>query len=165
MSLQDNDMTISQVKSELDTGHDTTKKRSYNIQRLIQEIWNSIYNLYRLKVDKITDYSLVDDGLITRLQNLFYLSGTGTSLAFQYPQVYGSVSSPESGDITFDLTNAALGCVVQVIHQSGSTPSFPAAAKQINGSSPYVADGSTLNYIEFQYFDDNTVRYVISNNA
>jgi hypothetical protein len=87
-------------------------------------------------------------------------STTGTALTFETDRVYGSIASPETGNITFSTTNAKVGVTNIIIHNSGSAPTFAANMKKLSGSGDYVT--SAINYIYVSYINSTEVIYAIN---
>ena len=87
----------------------------------------------------------------------------GTVVTFDTPKQYGTTTTPETGNITFSFTSAALWVVGMVVHNNGTEPTYPTEAKLLNGSQSYAP--SVDNYIFFMYLDANHVLYHIQNEA
>jgi len=68
---------------------------------------------------------------------------TGTAISFAVPQIYGSVGSPETGDITIVTTGLVKGMVQLVIHNDSNEPSYGSEIQIVSGA--YAADVD--NYI------------------
>lgn len=82
---------------------------------------------------------------------------SGTVISFTEEKVYGTIASPESGNITNSLTGALLGRCVLIIHQAASDPTFPASWKKTGGN--YVKNAN--NFIYAMYIDNNNIHYHI----
>jgi hypothetical protein len=82
---------------------------------------------------------------------------SGTVISFTEEKVYGTIASPETGNITNSLTGALLGRCVLIIHNSSYAPTFPASWKKTGGN--YVT--STNNFIYAMYIDNNNIHYHI----
>lgn len=82
---------------------------------------------------------------------------TGTSIAFDEPANYGTESSPETGNITGDYTNARIGVQQLLIHNSGTEPTVPGTWKKRYGF--YTV--STTNYIIIEWLSSNIAIYSI----
>lgn len=85
---------------------------------------------------------------------------TGTALSFTEDQVYGSIATPETGNITAVLTGAKLGVTVTVLHNNGTAPTFGSEFHALSGSGSYVS--GVLNFIDCQYLSNTIIRYSIS---
>jgi len=86
---------------------------------------------------------------------------TGVALSFVADSVYGTISSPETGNITFNTTNAKLGVTNIIIHNNTTTaPTFATNMKKLSGSSSYVIN--TINYIYITYINATEVIYSIN---
>lgn len=100
----------------------------------------------------------------TQLNSLVFqadvVQRTGTALAFDRDSNYGTVASPETGNITANLTGARLGRTVVLIHNNGSEPTFAAAFKKLSGSGDYMT--GEINYIACQYVNDTEIVYSIN---
>jgi hypothetical protein len=83
-----------------------------------------------------------------------------TDLTFLRDTNYGIPDSPETGNITADITGAVLGVTNVVIHNSGSTPTFDSKFKKLSGSGDYVIN--VVNYIMCQYVNATEIIYSIS---
>jgi hypothetical protein len=69
------------------------------------------------------------DALYATISNLalkqdFATATTGSVISFAVPQIYNTVASPSSSNITNDLTGARIGVVQKIFHNSGSAPTF-----------------------------------------
>lgn len=108
----------------------------------------------------------VDDTDVIRLIELNLKSDiaatqvTSTALTFTKDCVSGTVEAPITGDISGVITNAALGVVMLVIHNSGTAPTFDNKFKKLSGSGNYVS--GQINYIYCQYIDATTIIYSIN---
>jgi hypothetical protein len=104
------------------------------------------------------------DALYATISNLalkqdFATATTGAVISFAVPQVYNSVASPTSSNITNDLTGARIGVVQKIFHNSGSAPTFPAGWVRL-GTGSYV--NSTLNIIYCEWVSGSRVEYWIT---
>jgi hypothetical protein len=93
------------------------------------------------------------------LKQDFATATTGAVISFAVPQVYNSVASPTSSNITNDLTGARIGVVQKIFHNSGSAPTFPAGWVRL-GTGSYV--NSTLNIIYCEWVSGSRVEYWIT---
>jgi hypothetical protein len=84
---------------------------------------------------------------------------TGAVISFATPQVYNSIASPSSSNITYDLTGARIGVVQKIYHNAGTAPTFPAGSV-LRGTGSYVT--STLNIIYLEWSVGTTVEYWIT---
>jgi hypothetical protein len=78
---------------------------------------------------------------------------------FSTPRVYGTESSPVTGNLTHDLTNARLGFVQKIYHEDSAEPTYPSGWVKIAGE--YVAD--ELNLIFAEFCGSGRVEYFIIN--
>lgn len=87
-------------------------------------------------------------------------STTGTAISFINDKVYGTLSTPETGNITADVTNAKLGVTNIIIHNSGTAPTFGSQFKKLSGSGNYVT--GAVNYIYCTYISTTEIIYSIN---
>jgi len=86
---------------------------------------------------------------------------SGTQLEFTSDRVYGTLSSPETGNISADVTDGLLGVTNIIIHNNGSTgPTFSSEYKKLSGSGVYST--GTVNYIYCTYIESNEIIYSIN---
>lgn len=83
---------------------------------------------------------------------------TGTAIAFAIPQTYGSVGSPETGNVTLVTTNLVKGMVQLLLHNHSSEPTFGSEFKKISGV--YVV--GVLNSIYMHAVSTTRIEYTIS---
>lgn len=84
---------------------------------------------------------------------------TGSVISFATPQVYNSIASPSSSNITDDLTGAIIGVVQKIYHNHSVAPTVPAGWVR-RGDGEYVV--STLNIIFAEWSTGTTVEYWIN---
>lgn len=87
-------------------------------------------------------------------------STTGTVVTFVTDRVYGTIASPETGNITADVTGAQVGVTNIVIHNSGTAPTFGVEFKKLSGSGNYVT--SQVNYIYCTFINSTEIIYSIN---
>ena len=85
---------------------------------------------------------------------------TGVALTFLTDSVYGTIGTPETGNITYSATNAKLGVTNLIIHNHSVAPTFAANMKILSGSGAYVIN--VINYIYVTYINSTEVIYTIS---
>ena len=85
---------------------------------------------------------------------------TGVALTFVTDSVYGTIASPETGNITYSATGAVLGVTNIIIHNHSSSPTFGTNMKKLSGSGDYVL--SVVNYIYVTYINSTEVIYSIN---
>jgi hypothetical protein len=85
---------------------------------------------------------------------------TGVALTFVTDSVYGTIGTPETGNITFSSTGAKLGVTNLIIHNHSVAPTFAANMKKLSGSGGYVL--SVVNYIYVTYINSTEVIYSIN---
>ena len=87
-------------------------------------------------------------------------TASGTTLTFVTYRVYGTITTPETGSISADITGGLLGVTNIVIHNSISSPTFSAVFKKLSGSGVYAT--SQINYIYSTYIDSTNIIYSIN---
>lgn len=87
-------------------------------------------------------------------------TNTGTVVSFTIDDVYGTIASPETGNITANVSGALLGVTNIIIHNSGTAPTFGAEFKKLSGSGNYVT--SVINYIFCVYINPTEIIYSIN---
>ena len=87
-------------------------------------------------------------------------STTGTVITFVTDRVYGTIASPETGNITANVTGAQIGVTNIIIHNSGTAPTFGVQFKKLSGSSNYVT--SQVNYIYCTFINSTEIIYSIN---
>ena len=90
-------------------------------------------------------------------------SSTGTEISFTNDRIYGSLTSPETRNITADVTNAKLGVTNIIIHNSVTAPTFGSEFKKLSGSGNYVT--GVVNYIYCTYISTTEIIYSINQRA
>ena len=88
---------------------------------------------------------------------------TGVALTFLTDSVYGTIGTPETGNITYSATNAKLGVTNLIIHNHSVAPTFAANMKESSGSLGYSL--SVINYIWVTYINSTEVLYRIEQRA
>jgi hypothetical protein len=83
---------------------------------------------------------------------------TGTVLTFTEERVYGTIASPETGNLTFSTTGAKRGIVNLVIHNHSVAPTF-STMKKSSASQNYVL--SVVNHIYVEYVESGEIIYTI----
>lgn len=90
---------------------------------------------------------------------LYQTATTGTLISFASPKVFGSVATPETGNIDNDFTAAKLGIVQKIYHNNSTEPNFPAGWVKL-GSGAYVT--GTLNIIYCEWISGTRVEYWVT---
>jgi len=88
---------------------------------------------------------------------------TGVALTFLTDSVYGTIGTPETGNITYSSTNAKIGVTNLIIHNNGTAPTFAANMRETNVSKGYSL--SVINYISVTYINSTEVIYTIFQRA
>ncbi len=83
---------------------------------------------------------------------------TGAEIDFTTPKIFNSPASPETGNITDDLTDALIGIVQKIYHNHTTEPTFPAGWVLVGGA--YVE--SELNIIYAEWVSGTRVEYWIA---
>ena len=92
----------------------------------------SITYAYDVNLGLTTDYyTKAESDANVRVQQAL-VQRTGTVIAFDRPASYGDVTA-ETGNITFDFTNAISGTTQVLKHNSGTKPTMPASANKLSG--------------------------------
>ena len=89
------------------------------------------------------------------------VQSTGTSITFVQDTVYGTTTTPETGNITASYTGANLGTVALIIHDNVTEPTYPATWQKISGT----YSTTVTNYISAVYLDATHIKYTISQDA
>ena len=84
---------------------------------------------------------------------------TGSVISFIVPQIYNSVASPSTSNITDSLTSAKIGIVQKIYHNHTVAPTFPAGWVKM-GTATYTT--STLNVIFAEWVSSTRVEYWIT---
>lgn len=85
---------------------------------------------------------------------------TGVVITFLTDRVYGSLETPETGNIMADRTDAKLGVTNIIIHNSGTAPAFGSDFKILSGSGNYST--SNINYIFCTFISHTEIIYSIN---
>jgi hypothetical protein len=113
--------------------------------------------------NKATTFGTINDTLYpsTKAVNDRYEceQRTGTSIAFDRPANYGTIASPETGNITGDYTGARIGIVQLIIHNHSSVPTIPATWEKANTSGNYTT--GVVNYIAVFWLSSDIAVYTI----
>jgi len=83
---------------------------------------------------------------------------TGSTISFKYLEIYNSATSPETNNITDDLTGAKLGVIQKIYHNHSVAPTFPMGWVLIGGE--YVL--SELNIIYAEWAGSSRVEYWVT---
>lgn len=81
--------------------------------------------------------TLFNDGLkwvVKTIISSSIIDRTGASVKFDKVATYGTPTTPITGNITFDFTNAKKGMIQVMYHQSATAPTLPASAYILNSS-------------------------------
>ena len=92
---------------------------------------------------------------ISRSDLIGLVQRTGTVIAFDRPASYGDVTA-ETGNITFDFTNAISGNTQVLKHNSGTKPTMPASANKLSGD--YVVNVDNQIYLTPIFISGSTWR-------
>ena len=84
--------------------------------------------------------------------------GTGLTVHFSGKTIFNLPSSPISGNISGDTTNAKLGMIQKIYHQSSVEPTFPTTWKLV-GEGVYFTN--ELNIIYAEYVEPTWIEYWI----
>jgi len=102
------------------------------------------------------------DALYATISNLalkqdFATATTGSVISFAVPQIYNSVASPTSSNITNDLTGARIGVVQKFYSNKATEPTYPAGWVKLSGT--YT--NSVTNIIYAEWCEGSRVEYWI----
>jgi len=126
------------------------------------------------KVDKVVGERLITSAEATLLGNTsgtntgdqdlstyqpYTTATTGSVISFVVPQIYNSVASPSTSNITDSLTSAKIGIVQKIYHNHTVAPTFPAGWVKM-GTATYTT--STLNVIFCEWVSSTRVEYWIT---
>lgn len=92
------------------------------------------------------------DALAAKKLNIQAATGTGTTISFTTDRTYNTLSTPGTGNITFDLTGAKNCATAIVMHSSGVEPTVggkvigdnSGTAKRQTGARNYVLSGTNI---------------------
>jgi hypothetical protein len=87
------------------------------------------------------------------------VASTGTVVHFSAGTIYNSRSTPGTGNITGDYTDAKIGIVQKIYHNDSVEPTFPVTWVKL-GSVTYTV--STLNLIFIEWSGTDVAEYWIS---
>jgi hypothetical protein len=91
---------------------------------------------------------------------------TSTQIRFDKIEgyVYGTTTTPLTGNFTMSASSAIVGVTNFIISASTGTPTFPATFKKLSGTyvSAAITADSSRNYIYVQYIDASNQFYTIS---
>jgi hypothetical protein len=111
--------------------------------------------------NKATSFTTVNDTLYPSVEaveeRIETLQRTGVSIAFDRQANYGTIASPETGNITGDYTGAKIGVVQLIIHNNGTAPTVPATWELKFG----FYKVSQVNYIQVTWISSNIAVYSI----
>lgn len=80
-------------------------------------------------------------------------ASSGVAIAFDKPRTYGTIASPESGNVTYNSASAVVGVVQLLIHSLyNSTPTFGAEFVLLGTYTP-----SEVNYIYMELLADGNI--------
>lgn len=85
-------------------------------------------------------------------------AASGTVIDFANPKVFGTVASPETGNITDNLTGAIAGVIQKIYHNNGTAPTFPAGWVKLSGT----YGTGLLNIIYAEWVSGTRVEYWIA---
>lgn len=122
--------------------------------------WSGVSNstYFYDKTLKLPYYKDSSGNVISTFESPYSLSGSGTVIQFSASTIFGTPTSPETGNITDNLTNSKLGIVQKIYHNNGSAPTVPAGWVLL-GSTTYQI--STLNIIYAEWVSGTRVEYWI----
>ena len=119
---------------------------------------NGIDNNYSWELPNASGKIALTSDIPTNKENITTAT-TGAVISFATPQVYNSIASPSSSNLTDNLTGARIGVVQKIYHNAGTAPTVP-AGWVLRGTGSYVT--STLNIIYAEWSVGTTVEYWIT---
>jgi hypothetical protein len=84
--------------------------------------------------------------------------GTGLTIHFSGKTIFNSPTSPASGNISGNTTNAKLGMIQKIYHQSGTEPTFPNTWVAVGTNAYFLGN---LNIIFAEYVNNSWIEYWI----
>ena len=84
--------------------------------------------------------------------------GTGLTIHFSAKTIFNLPSSPATGNVSGDTTNAKLGLIQKLYHSGSTEPTFPITWKLV-GEGVYFTN--ELNIIYAEYIESNWIEYWI----
>lgn len=143
----------------------------------LQQATESVRGTSKIASDVITQAGTDDEKYITPLKLENYKTAiltpiisnklpiavpqtTGVALTFVTDSVYGTIGTPETGNITYSSTGAQLGVTNLIIHNHSVAPTFGANMKKLSGSGSYTIN--LVNYIFITYINATEVIYSIN---
>lgn len=143
----------------------------------LQQATESLRGTAKIASDLITQAGTDDERIVTSLKLKNYKDAvllpiitnklpievpqtTGVALTFVSDSVYGTIGTPETGNITFSSTGAKLGVTNIIIHNHSVAPTFGTNMKKLSGSGNYTIN--VVNYIYVTYINSTEVIYSIN---
>ena len=122
--------------------------------------WSGVSNstYFFDKGDGLVHYKDSSGNTLEVFSSNFSTAKTGTTIHFSADTIFGTATTPETGNIINNLTNAQLGVVQKIYHNSGTAPSIPGGWILL-GSTTYQV--SSLNVIFAEWSEGNRVEYWI----
>lgn len=87
-------------------------------------------------------------------------TSTGVTISFVTDTLYGKLDTPETGNLTANVTGAKLGVNSTIIHNSSTVPTFSSEFKKLSGSGSYIT--GVINYIFCLYISSTEIIYSIN---
>ena len=93
----------------------------------------AVKTIAELKALWVTGYTPTEQDF----ENLFdstilqTVQATGTAVTFVQDTVYGTIATPETGNITASYTGANLGTTILIVHDHTSEPTYPSTLQKI----------------------------------
>jgi hypothetical protein len=133
------------TKAYVDASINTLKSKDASLDASINAIWTNAVDISTILTTILTP--TID---------------TSTAIKFDIVPgyIYGTTTSPITGNITLNSIGAITGVTDLIIHQTTSSPSFTSTFKKINGN--YDTCTNTINFIYVQYVDASNQLYTIN---
>ena len=129
-----------------------------NGTNLINHLSNTS-NPHNTTASQVGAYTPLEVDTALNLKSNNAVQRTGTSIAFDNEANYGTIATPETGNITGDYTNARIGVVQLIIHNHSVAPAIPATWVMLTGSQAYKIN--QLNRIYVEWSSSNIANYTI----
>ena len=155
LQIEESGSIVGYIKTAIGSAFDFLHPLNANYARVALNLLtgNRTYNL----PDTSGTFALTSD--VDLKLNIAASQTTGVALTFLTDSVYGTIGTPETGNVTYSATNAKIGVTNLIIHNSGTAPTFAANMKETTVSGGYSL--SVINYISVTYINSTEVIYTI----
>lgn len=111
-----------------------------------------------INIDAAYDAAVLAAAVAALPNGLPAVDTTGTAIQFDVPKTYGSVATPETGNITLNSTGFVKGMVQVLLHNHSSIPTFGSEFKKIGGA--YIV--GVKNSIYMHSISTTLIEYTVS---